>query len=83
MERIDWTKIKSNGQYTIEALYEFWNENKKPHYDELTLEEFSKKMGEYIRLGGEFSHQKINEFFDKKFNIVSVFDKNGKLLKQL
>ena len=83
MERADWTKIKNNGQYTVEALYDFWNENKKLSYKDLTLEEFSEEMKKYINLRGEFSHRKISEFFDKKFNIVSIFDKSGKLIKQL
>ncbi len=83
MEKKDWLNIKKNRQYTIEALYEFWKENRKPQYKDLTLEEFSELIMVYIHNNGSISDNKIMEFFDNKCSIMKIHDKNGKLIIEL
>jgi len=83
MNKENWLKIKKSGQLNIEMLFEFWEKNKKPSYKELEFNEFSKLITEYFNNGGEFSSKKLEEFFDKKFNVTKIYDKNHNLIKEI
>lgn len=83
MTKMDWLKIKKNKQYTIELLYEFWIGNKKENYKNVSIEEFTQLIQVYAQDNGNFSQGKIEEYFDGKFNITKLFDKNKQLIKEL
>lgn len=83
MEKKEWLKIKKNGKYTVESLYEFWKENRKPQYKDLSLQEFTELIQVYINSQGFISSKRLEEYFDKTCFITKIFDKDGKLLKEL
>lgn len=83
MNKQEWLKIKKEKKYTIELLYEFWVDNKKPTYKDLTLEEFTQIISIFINAyNGMISQMKINDHFDKKFNITKVFNNKGEIVKE-
>lgn len=83
MNKQDWLKIKKSGQLNIEMLFEFWEKNKKPSYKKLEINEFSNLITEYFNNGGQFSFKKLEEYFDKKFNITKIYDKDHNLIKEI
>lgn len=82
MIKQDWLQVKSTQQITPEIIYEFWNENKKPEYKDISFEEFNTLIKLYIQNGNTVSINKLEEFFDKKFNITKVYDKDKQLIKE-
>jgi len=83
MNKQDWLDIKKNKQYNIDSLFEFWNTIKKPNYKDLTIDEFAELIQVYANNGGQLSDEKLEEYFDKKFNIIKLYDNKGKLIKEL
>lgn len=83
MTKQDYLNTKQNNQYNIEMLYEFWNKNKKANYKDLKIEEFAILIQDYASAGGNFNQEKLEKYFDSKFNITKVFDKNNNLIKEM
>jgi hypothetical protein len=63
-------EMRNNGQYRLEWFHEYYNNN-KPHLD---INNFSMifNMGDL---------NKILEHLDKKFNLTTLTDINGKFIK--
>jgi hypothetical protein len=83
MTKQNWLEIKKRGEYTLDSLYEYWKDNRKENYKNPSEQEFKEIIQVYIQRGGEFSYQKINQYFDEKFNITKIFDKDSKLIMEL
>lgn len=79
----DYIEAKNTKMYSIEMLYEFWTKNKMPGYQNIDIKEFSILLTRYHAMGGAISDKSLEEFFDKKFNIVKLYDKNGVFIKEL
>lgn len=63
-------------------LYDYWLNNKAEDYKHMTEQEFSEKAVLYFNHGGNFSFEKIENYFDIKFNITKLFNKNKELIKE-
>ncbi|MFA9239442.1 MAG: hypothetical protein ACEQSQ_06075 [Candidatus Paceibacteria bacterium] len=82
MNKQEWIKAKQEKKFTLELLYEFWQDNKKPTYKEVSFEDFSQLIQVFINNQGVLSHTKLLDHFDEKFKITKVFNNKGQIVKE-
>lgn len=56
MTKEKWEEMKKGDTLPIEALYEYWIENKKPEWEELSFERFAGMFEAFI---SQFEHRPI------------------------
>ena len=67
---------------SIRVMYEYYKELSGD--EQISLKEFSEKFIMYLNMGNRPVMDSINDakvYFDNKFGITKLFDKNGKLIK--
>ena len=82
MSREQYIEMIKTGNFDISLFYEYYNEFNINELFKFSLEEFHMWFNQYISFIGIGSVvNTIRKHYDSKFNLISVLDKNGNVIK--
>lgn len=82
MNRQEWLDIKRSKEFHINLFYEFYlDKNKK---NDIVLDEntFANCFRNYVNLIGKLPISNIIKYYDDKFLIVKIIDKNNNIIDE-
>lgn len=80
MDKNEYIEQRQKGLITTDMVWEMWENLKPEAAKEMDMDEFLHNFNLYCQHYGA-DKNRIYDYFDKKFDIVKVLDKNGNLLK--
>ena len=68
----------------VDLLYDFWLEKREPDFKELSRDDFQKEFLHWLQVGNpNLNLNNIINYYDEKFTVVTVKDKENRLLAML
>lgn len=82
MNREQYIEMVKTGNFDVSVFYEYYNEFNANELFKFSLEEFNIWFSQYVGFIGIGSvMNSIRRYYDSKFNLISVLDKNGNIIK--
>ena len=64
----------------VELLQNYWENNKREEYKTLTAEEFKSNIVNWLQSGGNLNVNKVIDYYDSLYTVVTIKDKQNNVL---
>jgi hypothetical protein len=84
IERHQYIEMIKTGNFDMNVFYEYYSEFNKNELFKFPINEFNMLFNNYINIiGVNGALNTIRNYYDNKFNIITLSDKEGKLINVL
>ena len=81
IERHQYIEMIKTGNFDMNIFYEYYSEFNKNELFKFSINEFNMLFNNYINIiGVNGAISTIRNYYDNKFNIITLSDKEGKLI---